>query len=917
MEMEWIATPTYLIGGGVASQGSGSVTGVVLISRSNGVMKSLGDGGCTMPVVGPSIPKLPLLNDCAGQGNCDAFVTHLAWEPTSQRLLVAYYYVKGKSGAEKWGEGLAAYTLGAGAGRSWILNPYVGAFGVVGRHASIVDIGGLPGAFLVSGRFQLDGGTQEYQATRRLLVDSGSGGVLRRWGLDGERDLADGHVIDPGNGCTNRDAVPHADPARVGDTLYAWTDGQLCRDRIVAGAFTAERIPGLADGRAWPPRAIDSVRGPGRDGLPAGLGLGGRPDPRNGHELEPGPGNEPQCLAAERGGLGRRRDRRRRLPIPPWGRHARGGGPRPDACTNRGLLVALPGTAVHEPGRGGAQARGRRPVRGGTDILVDGRSLVGLDPSTGGGQLDAARRPAVQTSGPSSSARMGRSGSAAGRSRRRPPPRSATTPRAEAGWQPVATPAFGCLDVPDLGGRSMSGPNCLDPLHRTQVTGIHVEPDGTVYIGGAFGALDGQSRRGLARIAADGTVDAWNPDLVGSLGMDLDLNTTAIPMSFAVLGDNVVVGGDFQWVRDYDMGGSTNRPVPLLVYSATTGALLRPSGDGLESWFDIAGWNPVGYELAATDGGLVAALGEPGMGIFDATTLELDLTSSGPYFDPNWWSPIVGNEVLALATLPEPAPAQAARTGATAAASVPLVLGGSIRRWQNRVAGNVVRTTVAPDVTPPSVSGIRLTPRAGGAITGGIPSRVTWTAADPHGSGAGAFDVQISAAGGAWRPVVTGTRRRLADLTVVPGRDYRFRVRAHDNAGNVGAWSTSPILRTTVAQQGAPGTSYSGGWLTSRSPKYLGGSVRHRSAASATASYRTTARSIAFVTTYASLRGKARIYVDGRLKATVDLRSATARYRTVAFARSWPTAGIHTIKIVVVGTLGRPRVDVDGWVVVH
>jgi hypothetical protein len=57
--------------------------------------------------------------------------------------------------------------------------------------------------------------------------------------------------------------------------------------------------------------------------------------------------------------------------------------------------------------------------------------------------------------------------------------------------------------------------------------------------------------------------------------------------------------------------------------------------------------------------------------------------------------------------------------------------------------------------------------------------------------------------------------------------------------------------------------------------------------------------------------------VDGVLEASVDTYAASTSYRQVVFARSWSTLGPHTLKIVVVGTAGRPRVDIDAFEVLQ
>jgi hypothetical protein len=74
---------------------------------------------------------------------------------------------------------------------------------------------------------------------------------------------------------------------------------------------------------------------------------------------------------------------------------------------------------------------------------------------------------------------------------------------------------------------------------------------------------------------------------------------------------------------------------------------------------------------------------------------------------------------------------------------------------------------------------------------------------------------------------------------------------------------------------------------------------------------------VAWVTALGPNRGAAKVYIDGILAATVDLYAATPTYLRVAFAKSWTTAGNHTIRIVVLGTAGRPRVDLDALGIVR
>jgi hypothetical protein len=45
----------------------------------------------------------------------------------------------------------------------------------------------------------------------------------------------------------------------------------------------------------------------------------------------------------------------------------------------------------------------------------------------------------------------------------------------------------------------------------------------------------------------------------------------------------------------------------------------------------------------------------------------------------------------------------------------------------------------------------------------------------------------------------------------------------------------------------------------------------------------------------------------------IDLRSTTTNYRQIVWQTSWGVSGSHTIKIKVLGTPGRPRIDGDAF----
>jgi hypothetical protein len=143
-------------------------------------------------------------------------------------------------------------------------------------------------------------------------------------------------------------------------------------------------------------------------------------------------------------------------------------------------------------------------------------------------------------------------------------------------------------------------------------------------------------------------------------------------------------------------------------------------------------------------------------------------------------------------------------------------------------------------------------------------------------------------------------------------------IAARDRVGNVGAPAESPAVTATLYQEGTSLATYSGRWSSTTSSTASNRNLRTSTQAGASVQFRRTGvRAISVVGRQGPTSGRARIYVDGALVSTIDLRRSVARNRVVLFSRSWSTPGTHTVKVVVVGTSGRPRIDIDGFAVIR
>jgi hypothetical protein len=76
-----------------------------------------------------------------------------------------------------------------------------------------------------------------------------------------------------------------------------------------------------------------------------------------------------------------------------------------------------------------------------------------------------------------------------------------------------------------------------------------------------------------------------------------------------------------------------------------------------------------------------------------------------------------------------------------------------------------------------------------------------------------------------------------------------------------------------------------------------------------------TGHSIGLVAPRSLYRGKAFVYIDGVLAATISLKSSTSTTRRFVFSRFFIDGGTHTIRVIPTGTGAYPLIRVDAFVV--
>jgi alpha-tubulin suppressor-like RCC1 family protein len=227
-----------------------------------------------------------------------------------------------------------------------------------------------------------------------------------------------------------------------------------------------------------------------------------------------------------------------------------------------------------------------------------------------------------------------------------------------------------------------------------------------------------------------------------------------------------------------------------------------------------------------------------------------------------------------------------------------------------------------PDTTVPVVSKPIVSLRVGALgpsnwpqLGTEVPVTVSWTASDGLGTGVVASSIfrSSSICSGCLDVLNAGMARSFKTGMSITGVT-NFAMQVFDGAGNTA--STTYIRRSAaLVQQGSAKATYTGSWATASNVLYSGGSERQATRAGASVTFSFTGRGVGLVGTTGPGRGKARVYVNGVLAATIDLGGSVAAYRQVVWTRNWTTVATRKVKIVVMATAGRPRVGIDGFVV--
>ena len=191
-----------------------------------------------------------------------------------------------------------------------------------------------------------------------------------------------------------------------------------------------------------------------------------------------------------------------------------------------------------------------------------------------------------------------------------------------------------------------------------------------------------------------------------------------------------------------------------------------------------------------------------------------------------------------------------------------------------------------------------------------LPVALTWRA-DDELSGVADARLEWSLDGADWLDITPPGGPGVALLRLEAGL-HSFRVVASDSVGNSAISEASVPISVTGWQEGS--ATYSIGWSAPAQIEAWG-TQRSTKERKRRATFAFNGEGVAWVAHKGPKQGRAKVFVDGVLVGKVDLYAKVSAARTVVFTAGGLAPGGHTLRIVSLGTFGRPRVGVDGFLV--
>ncbi len=247
-----------------------------------------------------------------------------------------------------------------------------------------------------------------------------------------------------------------------------------------------------------------------------------------------------------------------------------------------------------------------------------------------------------------------------------------------------------------------------------------------------------------------------------------------------------------------------------------------------------------------------------------------------------------------------------------------LTRGTSLASMAGRtVTGRLLNAWRAVDIVGPVALPVaRHGFNVGVSVSTTVSTTLVWPPATDV-SGVASYVVKRRIGSGAWSTVASAVPTGQLKQTLTIGSGYRFGIAGRDGVGNVGPQADSPAVTASLFQDATSLAKYAGAWSTVASSSASGARLHRTTRTGASVTFTTSLRAVAVVARKHATNGQAKVYVDGAYVQTINLYRSSPQSKIVVFNKSWPTNGVHTVKVVAVGTAGHPGVDIDAFAILR
>ena len=418
-----------------------------------------------------------------------------------------------------------------------------------------------------------------------------------------------------------------------------------------------------------------------------------------------------------------------------------------------------------------------------------------------------------------------------------------------------------------------------------------------------------------------------SPPKRGWAAMDIDASTPASPRVLLFGGyDGTTMNDTWRWsgtdwTHLLPTHSPTDRSDHAMAFDSAHGKMIvfggtqYSGGNYLRQYGDTWSWNGTDWLQVATTGpharSDLYATYDPRLArviVFGGFDNDTSTTTAKDFQDTWSWT---GSAWAALAPTAKPTKRDSGTMNYFPPSGTSVLFGGyDAIAWDGNLDASEHDTWVLTHATAMSA------PAFTTATSTGTSFVISWGAPGSPSSYVIQYARRVKNSAGAWVTTSWTTWKTVAgtvhsaSFPGAQGGTYLFHARAIYAGGAASAYS--PAVTSVVPYDDrSTAAVYSTGWTRGTSSSRFLGTFTYTTLASKTMTFKTDALYFSLIGDKCAACGQLRVYIDGVLTATVDTYRSTTAVRQALYSKAFSSTAVHTLKIVTLGTAGRPKVLID------